>query len=163
MSDDTAISPAPAPVPTAVPSPAAALDDDACDHRWAPIPNWYARYRCEACGAHGYKQRVVTCGAEPRSRGEGPVGRVGITPYVCSVKRAGVACGGVAVEGRPNKWKCRHHAAAPATRRARQLTPVAEVAKTSPASGVPATAAAQNQLSSRAMSICSVVAPLSRG
>jgi hypothetical protein len=75
-------------------------------HHWQPIDGWRARYRCPDCGAVGYKPRLVTTEVEG-----GPYGSTRVTPYVCSVKRAGLRCGCPAVKKLRGGWKCRAHAA----------------------------------------------------
>jgi hypothetical protein len=85
------------------------------EHRWQPIPNWYARYRCTICSVVGCKPRVVTALVDG-----GAYGSPHVTPYVCGATRGGVKCGNPAqAKKKGGVWRCREHLLTSATSSAR--------------------------------------------
>ncbi len=88
---------------------------EVCDHQWRPVPDWFARYHCERCGAYGRKLDALR-------RGLGADARLprGVTPYRCAARRAGRTCKACAVVARDGEWLCPVHAGPAETRAARE-------------------------------------------
>lgn len=72
----------------------------ACGGMWEPVPGWSSRYRCNRCGAFGYRRAAV--------QGDATLGIQrweDILEYRC--KTAG--CGQPAVAKDKRYWRCSAH------------------------------------------------------
>ena len=74
------------------------------EHNWQPLPQWIGRYRCDDCGAFGYKVGSTHGFGNPNE----------IRPYACQKKK----CGAPAVakdvtksdwRGKRKQWRCKNH------------------------------------------------------
>ena len=73
-------------------------------HDWNPVQGWTGRYRCNGCGAFGYKGSVVCTRKMPRLRAVAT-----IFPYQCrQCKRAAVAHDVIQTRtgGERKEWRC---------------------------------------------------------
>jgi hypothetical protein len=71
-------------------------------HAWTPLAGWTGRYRCDGCGAIGYRATMANLAAGRRDA---------IYPYLCAKRIAGSKCGRIAVQVRRDRAqdRCAEH------------------------------------------------------
>jgi hypothetical protein len=74
----------------------------ACGGAFAPMPGWVGRYRCNRCGAIGYRCAQVHGDATAGIRAPEH-----IVTYCCATR----GCGRPAVAKDKGKWRCGEHRA----------------------------------------------------
>ncbi len=76
----------------------------ACGGTWESLPRWSSRYRCNKCGAFGYRNAAAPISVCDE-RGKFIGAKENIKEYRCRTKD----CNAFAVAKDNGNWRCRNH------------------------------------------------------